>query len=121
VAAVVLDTEVLFNQVGHPFTSPQRRLITQFFGPFFQQFHQPYFLLLAEAWQPACAPGLTKCLFASLLVLFPPAAHRLIADFQAAPNVAVVQLLAKQPDSLQTSSFECIEVTFYSTRVAHFY
>jgi hypothetical protein len=64
---------------------------------------------------------LTKRLVASLLVLFPPAAHRLIADLQAAANLAVVQLLAKQLYCLQASSFQCSEVTSYPTRVAHVY
>jgi hypothetical protein len=96
VAGMIGNSELFLDQMGDSPAGPQRGLKTQPLGTLLEQFHQ---MLLIEGAEQRLAPGsagFTERQLPSDQILFPPAAHRLVADLQP---TAVSLLLNSSPNS----------------------
>ena len=113
------NSELFLDQMGDSPAGPQRGLKTQPLGTLLEQFHQ---MLLIEGAEQRLAPGsagFTERQLPSDQILFPPAAHRLVADLQPTADLAVVELFAKQLHRSQSPLFQRLEIAPYASWISH--
>ena len=98
VPAMRADAKLVFAQVRHSITSPQRRFMAPMLWSLPQQPDQS---LLVGGAEPALASrscGLPQGRLPSCPILLPPTTHGLMANLQTASDLAMVQFLAEPPD-----------------------
>ena len=119
VSGMIIDLEVLLDQVGHPWTCPQRRFVTQAFGTCQEQLDQPRFVGLIEAGQPSRSARPPQSHVTAFLVLFPPPADGLVAHLQPTTDLAIVEVLVEQLRCLEPAILQCLKVALDTSRVTH--
>ena len=95
-SGMIIDFEVLLDQVGHPWTRPQRRFVTQAFGAFKEQLDQPRFVGLIQARQPPRSARPPQSHVTAFLVFLPPPADGLVAHLQPTTDLTIVEALVEQ-------------------------
>ena len=119
VPGVIADAKLVFDQVRHSITGPQRRFVAQTLWSLPQQPDQPLLVGGAEPALAARSSGLPQGRLPACPILLPPAAHGLIANSQTASDLAIVQLLAEPPDGPQPSLLQGVKIPSHSSWVSH--
>ena len=118
-ARMVVDAELLADQMSYSFACSEWRRIPQLLWPGQQTFDEGLFIRFAQL---RLSTGTTRGfqhLGAADGNFVSPAAHRLVRNFQAAANLAVVQIPGEQIQSLQPAFLQSFEVAAYTPWVSH--
>jgi hypothetical protein len=84
-----------------------------------EQFDQAGLVVLSQTGQSSRSAGPPKSNVATLLMLLPPSANRLIAYLQSTPDLAIVEVFVEQLHGLEPALFQCHEIPFNASRIAH--
>ena len=119
VPLVVANVELLLDQMHHPRTRPQRRLIAQHLRPPQQQFLQPFAILSIQTRLATGPSRLLQRRPARAAELHNPARHRLPDYFHAARHLGLIQSLLEESDRRKTPLLERIKIPSHSCWIAH--
>src|SRR6202050_52352 len=117
---MILNTEFAFDQVGNSPAGPQRRCVAERFRASFQQLAEALQIRFAQLRLAAHASGLPQRFLAALVVLPPPPAPRLAADFQPNRDFGLVEIsLLQQSNGFHPALLQRIKITCHSSRIPH--
>src|SRR5947209_5973864 len=95
--------EVLFDQVGHPWTRPQGSFVTQTLGTLQEQLDQTDLVGFLQTRLASRSPRPPQGHLALFLISLPPSADGLIAHLQPPPDLAVVPASFEQLNRFQAA------------------
>ena len=117
---VIANAELLLDQVHHPRAGPQACLVARRFRCLLEQLLQPLEIVRTQQRLASRSPGFLQALLALVAILLDPACHRLADHLQPSRNLGLLQpFFFQQPDRLETTLFQRLEIASHSGRISH--